>query len=136
MAQHLWLLAQYSTRDAHNAGAFGGACCFGIVWLAIVVLVIVGWWKLFEKAGKPGWAAIVPIYNLIILCEIAGRPAWWVILFLIPVVNLIAAILIGLDVAKAFGKSELFGVGLALLGPIFYPMLGFSDAQYQGPPPH
>jgi hypothetical protein len=100
--------------------------------LAIIVAIIAGFWKVFVKAGKPGWAAIVPIYNLIVLLDIVGKPLWWVILFFIPIVNLIMAILVGLAVAKSFGKSDAFGIGLGLLGPIFYPILGFGDAQYQG----
>ncbi|HEV8604654.1 MAG TPA: DUF5684 domain-containing protein [Tepidisphaeraceae bacterium] len=101
-----------------------------LIQLAIIVLIVAGLWKTFEKAGHPGWAAIIPIYNLYILCKIAGRPGWWVILFLIPFVNLVIAILVGIDVAKNFGKGAGFGVGLALLGFIFYPILGFSDARY------
>ncbi len=110
----------------------------GLIFLAIVVGIIAGIWKVFTKAGKPGWAAIVPIYNLIILLEIAGKPLWWFILFLIPIANLVAAILVGIAVAQKFGKGSGFGVGLALLGFIFYPILGFGDAKYQGasqPPP-
>lgn len=106
-----------------------------LIWLAIVVVVVVGVWKVFEKAGKPGWAAIIPIYNLIVLLEIAGKPLWWIVLFLIPLVNLVAAILVGIAVAKCFGKGTGFGVGLALLGCIFFPILGFGDAKYQGVPP-
>jgi Family of unknown function (DUF5684) len=100
--------------------------------LAIIVTIIAGVWKVFVKAGKPGWAAIVPIYNIIVLLEIAGKPLWWIILFFIPFVNIIMAILVGIAVAKNFGKSDAFGVGLGLLGFIFYPILGFGDAQYQG----
>ena len=110
----------------------------GLIFLAIVVGIIAGIWKVFTKAGKPGWAAIVPIYNLIILLEIAGKPLWWFILFLIPIANRVAAILVGIAVAQKFGKGSGFGVGLALLGFIFYPILGFGDAKYQGasqPPP-
>lgn len=103
-----------------------------LIYLAIVVLVIIGFWKVFVKAGKPGWAAIVPIYNLIILLEIAGKPIWWIVLFFIPIANLVAAILIGIAVAEAFGKTPGFGIGLALLGFVFYPILGFGDAQYVG----
>jgi hypothetical protein len=106
-----------------------------LIYLIIVVAIIVGFWKVFTKAGKPGWAAIIPIYNLIVLLEIAGKPLWWIILFFIPVVNLIAAILVGLGVAKNFGKSDAFGVGLGLLGFIFYPILGFGDAQYHAGAP-
>ena len=100
--------------------------------LAIVVLVIAGFWKVFVKAGHPGWAAIIPIYNIYILLKIAGRPGWWLLLFLIPIVSLVIAIIVAIDVAKSFGKGTGFGVGLAFLGPIFYPILGFGDATYQG----
>ena len=72
------------------------------------------------------------IYNLIVLLQIAGKPLWWIILFFIPLANLIAAILVGITVAKNFGKSDVFGIGLGLPGFIFYPILGFGDAQYQG----
>jgi hypothetical protein len=101
-----------------------------VVWLVVVVLMIAGMWKVFEKAGKPGWAAIVPIYNLIVLLEIAGKPVWWVILMLIPFVNLIVAILVLVAVAKNFGKGVGFAIGLLLLPMVFYPMLGWGDAQY------
>ena len=102
--------------------------------LAIVVLIIAGFWKVFTKAGQPGWAAIVPIYNLYILLKIAGKPGWWILLFFIPLVNLIIAILVAIEVAKAFGKGVGFGLGLAFLGFIFYPILGFGNATYQGAP--
>ena len=104
----------------------------GLLVLAILIAVIAGFWRVFEKAGKPGWAAIIPIYNLIVLLEIAGKPLWWIILFIIPVVNFIAAILLGIAVAHSFGKSDGFGIGLGLLGFIFYPILGFGSATYQG----
>jgi hypothetical protein len=100
--------------------------------LAIFILIIAGMWKVFVKAGQPGWAAIVPIYNIIVLLQISGKPVWWILLFLIPVVNLVIAILVGIAIAKNFGKSDAFGVGLGLLGFVFYPILGFGDAQYQG----
>lgn len=104
-----------------------------IIGLAFLIAIIAGFWKVFVKAAKPGWAAIVPIYNVIVLLQIAGKPLWWIILFFIPLINLVAAVLVGLAVAKQFGKSEIFGVGLGLLGFIFYPILGFGDAQYQAP---
>lgn len=107
----------------------------GLLYLALIVLVIAGFWKVFVKAGHPGWAAIVPIYNVYILLKIAGKPGWWLLLFFIPVVSLVIAILVSIDVAKAFGKGAGFGVGLALLSFIFYPILGFGDAQYQSAPP-
>ena len=103
-----------------------------VIELAIIVAIIAGFWKVFVKAGKPGWAAIIPIYNVIVLLQIASKPLWWIILFFIPLVNIIMAILVGIAVAKSFGKSDAFGIGLGLLGFIFYPILGFGDAQYQG----
>ena len=113
----------------------GGSTLLMLVWLAIVVAVIAGIWKVFTKAGKPGWGAIIPIYNVILLLEIAGRPIWWIILFFIPLVNIVVGIIVPIDVAKNFGKGTGFGLGLAFLGFIFYPILGFSDAQYR-PVPH
>ncbi len=100
--------------------------------LAVIVFVIAGLWKTFMKAGHPGWAAIIPIYNLYVICKIAGRPGWWLLLYCIPVVSLIIAIIVAIDVAKAFGKGTGFGLGLAFLAPIFYPILGFSEAVYVG----
>ena len=116
--------------DAGGAAGAGLGIGMMIVWLAIVVLMVAAMWKVFVKAGKPGWAAIIPIYNLVVLLEIAGKPAWWVILFLIPFVNLIMLIIVSLAVAKKFGKGAGYGLGLAFLGVIFYPMLGFGDSRY------
>lgn len=102
--------------------------------LALGVLVIVSLWKVFTKAGKPGWAAIVPFYNIWVLLEVAGRPGWWLILYFIPLVNIVIAIIVALDVAKAFGKSGAFGFfGLFLFGFVGYPMLAFGNAKYTKP---
>jgi hypothetical protein len=111
---------------------FSGTFLF--VLLAILVLVIVGMWKVFTKAGEPGWASIVPIYNLIVLLKIAGRPGWWFLLMLIPLVGIVIQFIVAVDVAKSFGKGTAFGVFmLGLLSPIGYPMLGFGSARYIGP---
>ena len=104
-----------------------------IVGLLIALLLIVAMWKVFTKAGQPGWASIIPIYNLYIWCKIVGRPGWWILLMLIPFVNIIVGIILCIDMAKSFGKGAGFGIGLALLGVIFIPILGFGSAQYQGP---
>jgi hypothetical protein len=101
--------------------------------LLVALLLIVAMWKVFTKAGQPGWASIIPIYNLYIWCKIVGRPGWWIILLLIPFVNIIVGIILCIDMAKSFGKGVGFGIGLALLGIIFWPILGFGSAQYQGP---
>jgi hypothetical protein len=104
-----------------------------IIGLLIALLVIVAMWKVFTKAGQPGWASIIPIYYVYIWCKIVGRPGWWVILMLIPLVNFIILIILSIDMAKSFGKGVGFGLGLAFLGIIFLPILGFGSAQYQGP---
>src|SRR5215207_5702210 len=96
-----------------------------IIALLIALLVIVAMWKVFTKAGQPGWASIIPIYNIYIWCKIVGRPGWWVILLFIPLVNFIIAIILSIDLAKSFGKGVGFGLGLAFLGFIFWPILGF-----------
>jgi hypothetical protein len=92
---------------------------------------LIGMWKSFAKAGQPGWAAIIPIYNAVVLLEMAGRPIWWILLLLIPGVNFVVIILVMIDLAARFGKGAGFGIGLALLGFIFWPILGFGDARYQ-----
>jgi hypothetical protein len=100
--------------------------------LAFVVLMIASLWVVFTKAGKPGWAAIVPVYNIIVKLEIVGRPLWWILLMFLPLVNIAIWIVISIDLAKSFGKDVGYGVGLALLPFIFHPMLAFGDATYRG----
>jgi hypothetical protein len=105
-----------------------------IFFLAIAVVFIVGMWKTFVKAGQPGWAVLIPIYNLVILMKIAGRPAWWCLLYLIPFVNIVIGILVAIDIAKAFGQSAVWGVVLLfLLSGIGYLVLGFGNYRYMGP---
>jgi hypothetical protein len=104
-----------------------------IVMLAIVALFIVGLWRVFVKAGQPGWAVLIPIYNAYILLKIAGRPGWWLLLFMIPLVNIVIAALVAIDIAKCFGQSAAFGlILLFLLGGIGYLMLGFGNYRYVG----
>lgn len=98
--------------------------------LILVVFAIVVQWKIYTKAGKPGWACLVPIYNIVVLLDIIKKPTWWIILMLIPFVNFIMIIVIMLELAKAFGKSSAFGVGLIFFGIIFMAILAFGDAKY------
>jgi hypothetical protein len=129
------LLAQ--NEDAAGAlGALCGLVCQCGIFAVFVVPAIAGMWKIFEKAGKPGWAAIIPFYNMFVLTEVARKEILWFVLTLIPCVNIVALIVICIDVAKRFGKDPAYGIGLALLPFIFFPLLGFSEARYQpmGPP--
>jgi hypothetical protein len=106
---------------------------FGIwgVGLVFFVLIVAGMWAVFAKAGHPGWAAIIPIYNVYVLIKVAGRPGWWLILFFIPFVNFIIALVIYWDVAKAFGHGFLMWLGLVFFPYIFFLVLGFGGSQYQ-----
>ena len=122
-----YLLAEV---DDVNSVAGGIGCFMLLIYLAVLILVIAGIWKVFAKAGQPGWASIVPIYNIIVMLQIADKPLWWIILFFIPIANIIIPILVSIALAEKFGKGAGFGIGLAFLPFIFYPILGFGDAQY------
>ena len=111
----------------------GLGATFWIVWCAVVVFYLAAMWKVFTKAGQPGWAAIIPIYNLVVLAQIAGKPVWWVLLMLIPIVNIVVAIMIWHAVSTNFGKGVGFTLGLIFLGFIFIPIRAWGDAQYLGP---
>lgn len=123
-------LAQNS--DGAGAAAALAGLVILVIYLGIIILTVAGLWKAFVKAGKPGWAAIVPIYNVIVLLEIVGKPIWWIILFLIPFVNFIMAIIVSNEVSKAFGRGIGTTVGLIFLPFVFWPILGFGSAKYQG----
>lgn len=116
-------------------GALGAG--IGIVaWLfymAVGVFYLFCMWKVYVKAGKPGWAAIIPIYNVLVQLEIVGRPWWYLLLLFVPVVNIVIGIMILFDLAKVFGKGTGFGFGLLFLSFIFIPILAFGDATYQAP---
>jgi len=101
--------------------------------LITYVITVAGMWRIFEKAGKPGWAAIIPIYNTIVLLEIVGKPMWWLLLLIFPCTSLIFAIWAINLLSKSFGQSEGFTIGLILLPFIFYPLLGFGNYLYVGP---
>jgi uncharacterized membrane protein YoaK (UPF0700 family) len=105
-----------------------------IVYLAICVVMIVAVWKIFTKAGKPGWASIVPIYNIIVWLQVVNRPIWWILLLFIPIVGFIVAIILTNDLAKAFGKGVGWTIGLLFLPMVFLPILGFGDDEYVGRP--
>ncbi|HET6350647.1 MAG TPA: DUF5684 domain-containing protein [Coriobacteriia bacterium] len=100
-----------------------------VIW---AVVMIIAMWKVFEKAGRPGWAAIIPIYNIYILLKVAGWSGWWLLVLLIPLVNVLVSLFITYDLARVFGKGFGYFLGLWFFGFIFLPILGFGRAQYQG----
>lgn len=111
----------------------GPGAVFWIVCLAIAVFYIASFWTIYKKAGQPGWAALIPIYNMVVLHQITGKPIWWVILYFVPVVNIVISIIVTHALSVCFGKGVGFTLGLIFLGFIFYPILAWSDAQYLGP---
>ena len=137
LAQSSYYTTSYYDTTSTSSDAMSGGAVAVILLLVYVpllvlaILTIVGMWKTFVKAGKPGWAAIVPIYNGMVLAEVAGRPAWWGLGMLISPVNTVLSIVFGMTIAKRFGKSDVFGVvALGLFGFVGYTMLGFGKNTY------
>jgi len=105
-----------------------------VLYLALIALMLVSMWKIFTKAGKPGWAILIPIYNTIIMLEIAGKPWWWLLLMMfVPFANIIMAIWMLNLIVLGFGKTSGFTVGCLFLPIIFIPILGLGSAKYTGP---
>ena len=102
--------------------------------LGLVALAFVAYWRLFVKAGEPGWASLIPIYNVVKLLRISGRSGWWVLGMCVPFLNLFVLIRFGLDLARAFGRSVGFGIGVLLLPLVFIPILAFGSSEYVGRP--
>lgn len=115
-----------SPRPALDRRPPGPGTATRILFLALCAGTIASYWLLFAKSGKPGWAAVVPIYNLVVLMQVSGKPAWWVILYFVPFVNLVAVVLCGFAIAENFGRDKAFGLGVALLPWIFIPVLVFG----------
>jgi hypothetical protein len=115
-----------------SGGAGGGMAA--LIALAVAILMIVAMWKIFAKAGRPGWASLIPFYNIYVLLEIAGKPGWWLILMFLPFVNFVIHILMLIGLSKSFGHGGGFAVGLIFLPIIFIPILAFGSSSYSGGP--
>lgn len=100
------------------------------IYVAIIILVAVSMWTIYTKAGKPGWAVLIPFYNIIVFMQIIKKPWWWLFLWMIPYLNFIWIIWGWNLLVKKFGKSEGFTVGIIFLGPVFIPILAFGSAKY------
>jgi hypothetical protein len=107
-----------------------------LIYLVVGIIMLAAMWVIYTKAGKPGWAAIIPIYNIYVLLQIIGRPGWWIILYFVPIVNIIVGITVYLELAKVFGKDTGFGCLMIIFPYIFFPVLAFTDAKYEGPLVH
>ena len=130
----LLLNASLALQSAEAAAPSSGGSLIGsLLALLFSLCLVVAGWKTYAKTGRPGWASIVPVYNAYTLLQIVGRPAWWLVLLLIPGVNVVVAVILSIDLAKCFGKSTSYGLGLAFLSAPFTLHLGFGEAQYGGP---
>ena len=103
------------------------------VTLCIAIPTAAGAWRVFEKAGLPGWAVLLPVCNRMLILRLVGRPWWWLLLLLIPAVNLVIGGLMCLELAERFGKDPWFALGLVCLFLVFWPILGYGDARYSPP---
>ena len=115
--------------DAGGIAAMAGMCVFLVIYLAVIVVIVAGMWKMFTKAGKPGWASIIPIYNTIVLLDIVHKPLWWIILLLIPFVNIVVGIILWMAIAEAVGKPNWWGILIIvpLVGLIVPGYLAFAE---------
>jgi len=123
----------FTTSDTSEGFLAGIGIGLILVYLLLLLLMVVSMWKVFTKAGKPGWASLIPIYNAFVLLQVVGRPVWWLVLMLIPFVNIVVTIIVTNDLAKSFGKDMAWTLGLLLLPIVFYPVLAFGGAKYIGP---
>ncbi|HQE59961.1 MAG TPA: DUF5684 domain-containing protein [Spirochaetota bacterium] len=112
--------------------AIAAIAVYLVLSIAILIVMVVSYWKIYVKAGKPGWAAIVPIYNIIVLLEVIKKPTWWLVLCIIPCTLPVALVLIALEFVKVFGKPSWHAALMIFFGVIYAPYIAFSDAKYVG----
>jgi len=104
-----------------------------LISLIVFVVLVVSGWQMYAKARQPGWVSVIPVLNVLGLLKMIGKPYWWALLYLVPVVNVAMHFVVAVLVARSFGKGFLFGVGLFFLPIVFLPMIGLGDARYVGP---
>ena len=120
-------VAQTYTTSGAGAGAI-------VLWFVVVyAIAVIPYWVIFTKAGQPGWPALIPIYSTYILLKVIGRPGWWLLLFLVPLLNIVIAIIVLNDLSKSFGHGVGFTLGLLFLSLIFLYILAFGSSTYRGP---
>ncbi len=128
----MWNLAQYSYSTPANTASGGFPAILWVVYAVFIVIYIVAYWKIFTKAGEAGWKSIIPIYNIVTALNIVGMSGWYALLFLVPLVSIVMAIILAYKLAKAFG----YGVGMTILELIFgigLLIIAFGDSKYNGP---
>ena len=116
----------YQTSSGVGAGGF-------FIFIAIYAIAVIPYWVIFTKAGEEGWKALIPIYSTIVLLKVVGRPWWWILLFLIPLVNLVVFVIMLHGLSTSFGHGAGFTLGLIFLSLIFLYILAFGSSTYRGP---
>lgn len=122
----------YSSTVAASTGVGAILGILTVILVIVSIISIVAMWRLFTKASKPGWASLIPIYNVVVLFQISGMSPWLILLYMIPVANLIIQIMLYVNLAKAYGKGTGFALGLIFLNPIFMLILGLGSSKYVG----
>ena len=123
------LLVDPTTNTAADGGILGTML---VLMGAVYLFFLVATWKLYSKAGRPGWASLIPIYTTVVFCQICGRSGWLTLALMIPGVNIIVSIMLTVDLARVFGRGAGFVLGLIFLSPIFFPILAFGSSRYVG----
>ncbi|MEJ2594585.1 MAG: DUF5684 domain-containing protein [bacterium] len=121
--------------ETHTTGQIIFLVALGITLLVFTIVNIVAFWQIFEKAGKPGWKSIIPVYNLLVLFDILGKPRYWFLFLLIPGLHIFIPIWMTILLGQRFQQSDLFIMGLFLFGFVFVPVLAFGDSKYTAPAP-
>ena len=135
------ILTPVLAQASDNTAALGALAAFGFAFIlflvAVAVVTIVGMWKAFEKAGQPGWATIVPFYNLVVLFRLGGQSGWFALSYLLNFIPILGSLVfLGIliwnhvNVSKRFGQGVGFALGLVFLAPIFWIILGFGSSKY------
>jgi hypothetical protein len=120
--------------DSSTAASTTVSPVVAVIYWVVIIVSLVAMWKVFSKAGQAGWKSLIPFYNAVVAFKIAGMNPWLLLLFFVPLANIVVAIMFGLNLAKSFGRSPVFGVvGLAIFSPIGMLMLAFGKSQYVGP---
>jgi len=135
LAQVTYSMSTESSSSGLSGGALAG---IWIVVIAVLLFHVIGYWKTLTKGGEAGPMALLLFIGCLIpfaflpALKLIRRPAWWVILLYIPIVNFVMLAIISIELAKRYGKGTGFGIGLWLLPPIFYMILGFGSSTYRG----
>ena len=120
---------QYIVAESWTETCLSGT--WAVIEIIVASLVIIGGWKMLAKANKPGWGIIIPFYNVYLLCKVAGRPGWWLILFFIPIVNIIVWLVVALNISENFGHGAGYGILLWLFPWLMFLVLGFGGDTYR-----